>query len=91
MKVKLDGRLIWVTELLSGTDSSLNNSVCKRVDLPASSGAMAHKVPAHGGQVGSARPLQPPRHGQLGGVHDCVSVRACELPSRKLAGLCLFR
>ncbi len=51
---------------------------------------MAHKVPTHGGQVGSARPPQPPRHGQMGGVHDCVSVRACELPSRKLAGLCLF-
>lgn len=27
----------------------------------------------------------------MGGVYDCVSVRACRLPGRKLAGLCLFR
>lgn len=55
-----------------------------------STGAMAHKVPTHDREVGSGRPPQAPKHDQMGGVCDCVCVHACELPSRKLAGLCLF-
>lgn len=73
MNIKLENRFILVTKL-SGTDSSLNNSACERVDVLGE----LHTVPAHGGQVGSGWPLQPPGHGQMGGVYYfCVCVCSC--------------
>lgn len=54
------------------------------------SGPWHTKSPLMAGRWGQLDLHSLPGTARWGGVHDCVSVCACELPSRKLAGLCLF-